>query len=162
MSLDLTPVREQIVSTLKSVRDIGVVHAFEPLATSLEGLKRYYVAPGLRGLRGWFVRRVSTQELGQVYERGIEYTTWQIQGYMAVADDGASALVAQALVEDVREAFRANPTLGDLVASLAGPSQRGEIHVQLREFATVMFCDVLCHGIRLELSTERYLTVEEP
>ncbi len=162
MSLSIQPVREAIVAKLKTVSGIGVVNAFEPLAASMDALKRYYLPPASKSLKGWFVRRVSTQEVGEIYERGVEFTTWRIQGYLSVADEGASEIAAQDLVESIRQAFREDYDLGGVVASQSAPSSRGEIHLQLRELSTVMFCDVLCHSIRLELSTERYLTIEEP
>lgn len=162
MSLDIKPVRDAIVALLKTVSSVGAVNAFEPLATNLDALKRYYLAPGAKTLRGWYVRRQATQEVGEIYERGVEYSTWRIQGFVAVSGDGSSEAAAQDLVESMRQAFRADYNLGGVVESTSAPSQRGEIHLQLREFTTVMFCDVLCHSIRLELSTERFLPVEEP
>lgn len=162
MSISIATIRDAIVAKLKTVTGVGVVHTFEPLAANMDSLKRYYLAPGSKALRGWYVRRIAGQELGEIYERGVEYLTWRVQGYAAVSADGASELDVQDLVESIRQAFRADYNLGGTVASTSAPSQRGEIHIQLREFTTVMFCDVLCHAIRLELSTERYLPVEEP
>lgn len=158
--MSLGPVRDAIVAKLKTVPGIGVVNGYEPLATTVAALKRFYLAPGSNRLCGWYVRRSATQEVGEIYERGVEYTTWRIQGYVAVGQEGQSEIQAQDLVERIRAAFRADYDLGGLVASCAGPSSRGEIHVQCREFMTVMFADVLCHSIRLELPTERHLPID--
>lgn len=150
------------MALLKTVSGVGVVNAFEPLAANLDALKRYYLSAGSGKLRGWYVRRSATQETGEIFERGIEYSTWRIQGYIAVSDDGASEIAAQDLVESMRQVFREDRELGGLIATQSAPGSRGEIGIQLREFTTVMFCDVLCHSIKLELSTERYLPIEEP
>lgn len=162
MSISLQAVRDAIVATLETVADIGVVHGYEPLAKSMQDLRAYYQSRGLQQLRGWYVRRISTQEVGEIFERGVEYATWRIQGYVAVSDAGASEIETQELVESIRQAFREDRDLGGAVASQSAPSRGGEIGIQVREISTVMFCDVLCHAIRLELGTERFLPVEEP
>ncbi len=162
MSLSLSAVRDAIVAKLRGIPGIGPVSAFEPLGKDLAALKKYYVAAGSGVLRGWYLRRMATAEVGEIYERSADYTTWRIQGYVAVSGDGASELDAQELVETIRQAFREDYNLGGVVASQSASSRGGEIHVQLREFTTVMFCEVLCHSIRLELSTERHLEIEEP
>lgn len=161
MSLDLAPVRAAIVAKLQTVAGIGVVHAFEPVVKDLAGLRQMYQAQDL-GLRGWYVRRMTTSEVGEIYERTAEYATWRIQGYAAISDGGASELDMQALIEDMRQAFRVDYDLGGLIASQSSQSNGGEIGLQVREFSSVMFCDVLCHSVRLELSTERHLDIEEP
>lgn len=148
-------IRAAIVATMQTVPAIGVVHDRERFIERMSDLKAVYVAPGL-GLRGWFVRRQQIVETDRIQPRSVEYLRWRIQGVMAFDDANASELVFDNLIEKLRDAFRANDTLGGLVAqcALAGGKEAG---LQLDDAGPVSFAGVVCHGARLSLTTQRFL-----
>jgi hypothetical protein len=148
-------IRAAIVATMQTVPSIGVVQDRERYAKDMGALKAVYQAPGL-GLRGWFVRRQQIVETDRIQPRSIEYVRWRIQGVMAFDDANASELVFDDLVEQLRDAFRANDTLGGTVAqcALAGGKDAG---LQLDDAGPVSFAGVICHGARCSLTTQRFL-----
>ncbi|MGB3749449.1 MAG: hypothetical protein WA961_14715 [Rhodanobacter sp.] len=148
-------IRAAIIATMQTVPDIGMVQDRERYAKDMTALKAAYQAPGL-GLRGWFVRRQQIVETDRIQPRSVEYLRWRIQGVMAFDDAGASELVFDDLIEQLRDAFRANDTLGGLVAqcALAGGQDAG---LQLDDAGPVSFAGVICHGARLSLTTQRFL-----
>lgn len=148
-------IRAAIVSVMQAVPDIGMVQDRERYAKSLADLKPFYTMPTL-GLRGWFVRRIAVAERDRVLPRSNEYTRWRIQGVMAFDDDAASELVFDDLVEQLRDAFRANDTLNGTVTQCALPDG-SEAGLQLLDAGTVSFAGVVCHSARLQLTTQRLL-----
>lgn len=148
-------IRAAIVATMQTVPAIGVVQDRERYAKDMPGLKAMYQASGL-GLRGWFVRRIGIVETDRVQPRSVEYLRWRIQGVMAFDDANASELVFDGLIEQLRDAFRANDTLGGLVAqcALAGGKEAG---LQLDDAGPVSFAGVVCHGARCSLITQRFI-----
>lgn len=151
----MSTIREAIRDTMVTVPDVGVVQLRERYAKSMDQLRAMYVAPGL-GLRGWFIRRQQVVETDRVQPRSVEYMRWRIQGVMAFDDDAGSELVFDDLIEQLRDAFRGNDTLGGLVAqcALAGGKDAG---LQLDDAGPVSFAGVVCHGARLSLTTQRFL-----
>lgn len=153
--MNISPVRAAIVELLRSVANVGVVHEHEPLLSSIAELRKVYVHPALEQLRGWYLKRTATRTEGEIFEAAVETITWDIVGYSAVAEAGTSESEWDAVIDAVREAFRADYNLGGVVASCTS-ADRNEIGIQVRESQLVMFCDVLCHRARLQLSTLRY------
>jgi hypothetical protein len=155
--MSLSAVRTAIAATLLSVADIGAVHDYERYSHDLDTLKKLYYSPSHRQLRGWFIRRVATQEEGILPPRYLERVTWQIRGVMALDDAGGTEKKMDDLIEAIRDAFRNNRTLNSTVmkqGALPAASPRG---MQLDDFGPVMFGGVLCHGVRLSLVTTREL-----
>ena len=146
-------VRQTICDVLQSVPNIGIVHDRERFATNLADLKLLYFSAPHNQVRGWFVRRVRVRETGILQPVYLEVVNWRIQGVMGFDDAGASELVLEQLVEAARDAFRANPSLNGTVTKiglLPASSDRG---LQQEDFGPVMFGGVLCHGVRLSLTT---------
>lgn len=152
---DITPVRNAIVAKLQGIADIGRVHGFERYAADMDALRGHYVASiaGADQLRGWYVRRVAGGETSPVDGRYIETATWKIQGFMALDDDAASEIQFDLLVDAVRDAFRADATIGGAVVFTAFGQAAG---AQLKDAGPVMFAGVLCHAATLTLTTTRY------
>lgn len=156
-------IRAQIVAVLQSVPDIGVVHSYERYAKDLSQLVAHYgYTPGSdpTQLRGWFVTRLSVQEITKVQPRVVEITRWIVRGFMGLNDAAATELAFHDLVEAVRDAFRGNETLNDTVSQCAIPVPNqgyGEAGIQMLDAGPVLFGGVLCHSARLALNTVRYL-----
>lgn len=148
-----TPLRSAIVAKLQAVPNIGVVHGREPYAKAMDQLKARYVPAGESQLRGWFVRREAVDEIGAGGHRRIERIRWRIQGVLALDDAGASELAFDGLIDAIRDAFRADPTLGGRL--LAGVPEGESSGVQVLDEGPVMFAGVLCHAARLQLETRR-------
>jgi hypothetical protein len=148
-------IRAAIVATMQSVPEIGVVHNHERYIKDMTGLRAMYITPEF-GMRGWFVRRHQVVETDRIQPRSIEYLRWRIQGVMAINDEQASELVFDDLIEQLRDAFRANDTLNGTVAqcALAGGKDAG---LQLDDSGPVSFASVVCHGARASLITQRFL-----
>lgn len=150
----VTDVRNAIKAKLEAIAGIGVVHSYERLATRVAELKALYVSNGK--LLGWHVRRISTAETSPSVGRWTIDHRWQIRGFMAIDDATASELAFDDLIEAIRDAFRADETLGGLIKGTQVPPPT--INVQLIEHGPVMFADVLCHGARLGLATRHFRT----
>lgn len=155
----MSAIRDAIVATMRTVADIGVVQPYERYAHAMQQLKAVYLSEDHGQLRGWFVRREQVIETGRILPRSIERVRWRIQGVMALDDAHASELVFDGLIDALRDAFRADDTLGGTVNQCAMPDG-SEAGLQLVSSGPVMFADVLCHGARCSLLTERYLTME--
>lgn len=149
----MTPARAALVAILQSVPDIGVVHAYERYAADLATLKALYYSAPHQQIRGWFVRRVSVKEIGILQPEFLEVVQWQIRGFVGLDDSGQSEIVADDLVEGVRDAIRGNPTLGGTVTQIGLLRTSTDRGLQLEDFGPVMFGGALCHGIRFALTT---------
>ncbi|WP_119301139.1 hypothetical protein [Dongia deserti] len=148
----LTQIRDAIKAKLEAIPGIGVVHKYERLATRVADLKALYVTGGQ--LRGWHIRRTATNEVSPTLGSYVIDHRWQIRGFMAIDDSAESEIAFDNLIEAIRDAFRADETLGGLIKGTQVPPPT--IGVQLIEHGPVMFADVLCHGARLNLATRHF------
>ncbi|MCB1908811.1 MAG: hypothetical protein KDH15_15705 [Rhodocyclaceae bacterium] len=146
----LEPTRAAIVAKL-AVLGIGVVHDHEPYAATLAALQALYQDPDSGRLNGWHVRRVATRELSAAIGCYLEYVSWQIRGYFALSEADGSERAFDAQIEAIRDAVRADPTLGGAVGNTAEDDD--EAGVQVQESGPVMFAGVLCHAATLRLVT---------
>lgn len=149
--------RAAIVAVLAAVADVGHVHDRERYARDEAGFRALYLytpAGGVPQLRGWWLRRVQTEESSADTGGPINAHTWQVRGYMAFNDAAASELAFDELVERMRDAVRADLTLGG-VCDL-GPMEETE-GVQVLDAGPVMFAGVLCHSAVLQLKTWSYM-----
>lgn len=159
--MTVAAIRTAIKTLMLTVPDVGVVHEYERYTTDMAGVRALYLYAPANQLRGWFVRRANTKEVGRIQNRSVEIIRWQIRGFMALDDSAQSELAMDNLVEGLRAAFRADETLGGTVAQCSVPAPgggSGESALQVEDFGPVMFASVLCHGVRLGLNTYRYLT----
>lgn len=154
MSQQTTATRAAIVAALRAVPGIGAVHDHEPYANQNTTLRALYVVQTDDGeqLRGWYVRRVSFRVVRNGGGRPRVFTTWQIRGFMALSEEAGSELAFDALVDAVRGAFDADPSMGGAVLSTL--SADGEVGAQLSASGPVMFAGVLCHAADMTLTTE--------
>lgn len=146
-----TEIRDAIKVKLEGIAGIGVVHHYERLAKTVGELKAMYVSGAPAKLLGWNIRRVATSEVSPVVGRYTIDHRWQIRGFMAIDDSAETELVFDGLIDSIRDAFRADETLGNLIGGTQAPPPT--IGMQLIEHGPVMFADVLCHGARLAYST---------
>lgn len=162
----LEGIRAAIGAIIKAVPEIGVVHPYERYSVQQSAHARHFMwqPPGRAPaeMRGWFIRRVATRELDDTSTRSQIQIDWQIRGFMAVQDAIASEIIFDNLVEQLRDAFRADLTLGGLLdAELPVGAPLGP---QLMESAPYMLAGVLCHGARLDWTTRfnRSLAADAP
>lgn len=142
--------RAAIVANMQTVPDLGQVHAYERFAKQDAAFRDLYKS-GDRIL-GWNVRRVSTRETSAVMGRYHGQIGWRIRGFMSIDDAAASEQAFDSLIDALRDAFRADETLGGAVESTLNPSN-DEVGLQLDDSGPVMFAGVLCHGCTLSLTT---------
>lgn len=149
--------RAALLALLQAVPAIGRVHDYQRYAREESAFRSLYVyepATGPSQLRGWQISRVGVAERTVGLGRVLNEHTWRIRGYMALRDADATETEFDALVEAIRAAFRADPTLGG--ASTAEPIG-DEDGVQMRDAGPVLFCGVLCHSALLEVQTREYV-----
>ena len=111
-------IRAAIVARIQSVPDVGIVHDRERYLRAEERFRRLYVvtAPNdSEQLRGWWVRRESVRETQPSIGRRLDVTSWRIQGYLALSDEAATETEFDALIESIRDAFRADLSLDGTV-----------------------------------------------
>lgn len=155
MSSVLQAHRAAIVAALASVPDMGVVHNRERYATDnskFAALYLYTPAGGKPQIRGWWLRRVETEERTDTFGPGTTTNvhTWHVRGYMAFADADASELVLDELVEEFRAVVRDDPTLG---GACEQPPEEETDGVQVLDAGPVMFAGALCHSVLLQIRT---------
>ncbi len=155
--MSLSAVRAAIAARLSAVADIGVVHSYERYSHDLATLIKLYYSLPHRQLRGWFIRRKATRENGILPPRYLEVANWEIRGFMALDDANATEKKMDDLIEAIRDAFRADRTLGGTVTKIGELPATASRGMQLEDFGPVMFGGVLCHGVRLSLVTTREL-----
>lgn len=157
--MSLSAIRAAIVAKLAAVPDIGRVHNYERFAAHEKQFRELYATAEGRIL-GWHVRRVATREVSGAVGISMQVVTWRLTGVMALADAGASELAFDDRVEAVRDAFRADETLGGVVADIcdltAGEGEK-EHGIQVERSEPVMFAGVLCHRVQLALTTSNPL-----
>lgn len=149
--------RAALVALLEAVPAVGRVHHYERYAREDSAFRAHYLHTlpgGAKQLRGWQVSRVGVAERLLDLGRWLDEHSWVIRGYLALDDSAATELTFDGLVEDIRAAFRADPTLGGL--STAEPIGE-EDGIQVRDAGPVMFCGVLCHSALLTLQTREYV-----
>lgn len=153
---DLATIRAAIVAALGSVPNVGLVHSYERFAQHEKAFRDLYQSGGQ--LLGWNVRRRATRESSDALGRWTVTHEWRISGFMALNDAAATELEFDDLIEAARDVFRADETLGGVVATtVIGDGPDDPAGLQLLESGPVMFCGVLCHSARLALFTRHYL-----
>ncbi|SFO58827.1 hypothetical protein SAMN05443579_10414 [Variovorax sp. PDC80] len=160
----LATIRTAIVQTLGTVPAIGRVHDRERYLadeTALRALFLHELPDHALQLRGWWLRRAQTSEHALNAVRGVAIDTWTLRGYLAFDDAAGSELAFDALIEAIRDAVRADPTLGGACALSPLKDEDEDTEdtdgVQVAEVGLVDFCGLKCHGATLRLRTWRYL-----
>lgn len=157
MSRATDAIKARIIATLEGVADIGVVQEYQRYGDKLSDFKTFYLSATHSQIRGWYVKRISVRESESLGDaRPIEICQWRIMGYVAIDDAAATEVTIDNLVDDIRDAFDANPDLDNTVSQITVP--QSDIHgIQMDALNEVMFAGVLCHQAQLSLFTVRYL-----
>ncbi len=156
--MSLATHRAALTALIGSVPAAGAVHAFERYLRDEAKFREAYLYTtdnGEKHLRGWWIRNTAIRESELGVGRVINEFTWRIRGLRSLQDDLASELEFDQLVEDVRAAFRVDPTLGGL--STAEVVSATDVGIQKIDAGPVLFCGVLCHTALLEVRTREYL-----
>lgn len=157
MSLDA--VRSALVAMIAAVPEVGRVHAWQRYSREENEFQQLYVWAGAQSVdhvRGWCVRNVNGEERTLGVGRVLMKDSWEVRGYLSLNDELASELIFDGLIEAIRAAYRADPTLGGACAAeMWGDGPDG---VQKADSAPVIFCGVLCHSAVLTVDTWRYAT----
>jgi len=148
-------IRAEIAAIVGGVADIGKVYDYERHASSWAKFIQLFKATigGQPQIRGWEISRVRVAETLETLGGGPAATdnkhTYAIQGYLGVNDAEASEKTFEALIEEIRAAFRANPTLNG--------AADGHDYIQAETIDTRMFGSVLCHYAKLLLTVTEQL-----
>ena len=151
-------IRAAIVAKHAAVADVGAVHEYERYVREEAKFRDLFVVDqvgGTKQLRGWWWRRVATQERTLSTATVMNVHTWQARGYMALNDDDATELDFDAQIEAFRDAVRLDPTFGGVCDQNSMNDE--DDGVQLLDAGPVKFCGVLCHSAVLQLKTWSYL-----
>lgn len=150
-------IRDALGALIAAVPNVGQVHTRERYVrdeSKFRALYLYTPAGGVEQVRGWWLRRVATSERSVNVGRNVETHTWQVRGYMALNDEANTEGAFDALIEAMRDAVRADPTLGGVCQQ--GPLGAEQDGLQVLDSGPVLFCGVLCHSALLELQTWSY------
>ncbi|UCV13770.1 hypothetical protein [Quatrionicoccus australiensis] len=145
MSRENREIRRAIAAKLLSVAGIGNVFEYERAAANEKAFRELYATD--ENLLGWHIRRVGRKEDAVNAE---VLTDWEIRGFKAIQDAVASELAFDDLIDDILDAFRADPTLGKV---LLYPRDKSNSIPDLADSGPVMFCGVLCHAAKLKFTT---------
>jgi hypothetical protein len=157
---NLDTIRAALLDLVKAVPDIGQVHDRERYIREESKFRQLYLvskAGEEPQLRGWWLRRARTQESSLGIGRNVEVHTWHLRGYLALVDNSSTEILFDILIERLRDAFRADPTLGGVCEQSPLADGNNTDGLQLLESGPVLFCGVLCHSALLELRTWSYL-----
>lgn len=149
--------RSAIVALMSAVADIGLVHDEEPFARAEAAFREFYQwddGSGVMQLRGWFIRRTRTAERDAGIGRTINAHSWLVRGFASLDTAAGTGKAFDDLVEALRRAYRADPTLNGAVQP--GPLDQLS-GLQLTDSGPVVLAGVLCHGATLALTTYEYL-----
>jgi len=152
--------RQALAALIGAVPMAGLVHDHEPYAAQEAAFRTKYLwtlPSGARQVRGWFIRRTGTRETELGVARVLNMHTWQVRGFMALDDAADTEIEFDELIEAIRKAYRADPTLGG--AADLSPADGAGINVT--DSRPVVFCGVLCHSAVLTLTTHAYLSAGE-
>ena len=141
----LTQIRDAIAAKMETVANIGPVHKFERFAKGEKDFALMYKFNGQ--IRGWNIRRIKRTSNSPALGITNVVNMWRISGFMSMHDADQSELAFDGLLEDLCAAFRADETLGGLIAGtvLENPVVAG---LQIEDSGPVMFAGVLCHSAR--------------
>ncbi|KTT21898.1 hypothetical protein [Pseudacidovorax intermedius] len=156
----LADIRAAILASVGAVPEVGPVHAYERYMREERDFAALYLyqpagAPQPQ-VRGWWLRRWSTDERSPNVARSIDVHTWRLRGYMALADADASELVFDELIEAIRTRIRHDPTFGGVCNPGSGLDGDEDSGVQVGDVGPVRFCGVLCHSAVLTFKTWSY------
>lgn len=146
-------IRTAIKTKIETVGTVGVVHKHEPYAKSAADLAAKYKTGNPARLHGWHIRRVSTREKLQDVARWHVYVAWRIRGVMSLEEADSTEELFDTEIEAIRDAFRADDSLGGLIFSCINPDN-DEVGVQLLDHRPALFAGVLCHFAELGLMTQ--------
>lgn len=158
MTASVETLRAAIKAKLLAVADIGQVHDYERYLKDQSKLASLYASTAQVGNRiyGWYLRRVRTAE--QLVDAGRNYEDhfWRLRGFMSLDDGDASEKKFDIQIEAIRDAFRADLTLGGICETHFKEANGEQAGLQLEESEPVLFAGVLCHSARLGLITRVY------
>lgn len=104
--MSVQTIRTALAAAVASVASVGVVTAFEPLATRREDFETYFKHASLAYIQGWTLTRESTDEREKDTEENWATHLFVIRGYRALGTDGSTETAFQDLVEAVRARLR--------------------------------------------------------
>lgn len=148
-------IRAAIAAVIQSVDETMAVHEYERYTKNASDLIAMYKSgdPDNARLHGWHVRRVGTRERAESIGRWSIWHNWRLRGFMALDDADESEKLFDAEIEAIRDAFRADATLGGLVVDCISPD--GEMTgAQVLASQPVLFAGVLSHSADLQLWTQ--------
>ncbi len=152
-------IRAAIQAKIEAVPGAGTVHDYERFAADQAKFREFYLsgAAADRRILGWHVRRAATRETYIDVSRWVVRHEWRVRGFMAINDADATEKLFDALIEAIRDAFRANPTLTEEPDYCDVVTDEQRAGVQVADSGPVMFAGVLCHAARLEFTSRHYL-----
>ena len=148
-------IRAAIAAILATLPGIGKVFVRERYAKTEKELRDLFLVGGK--INGWHVRRVGIWQTSPVLGRWVVTTQWEIRGVLSFSDADESELDFDSLIDAAQDAFRADLTLGGVVATtVLGEKDDDPAGLQLDDSGPVMFAGVLCHGAKFSLFTRHY------
>ena len=176
-------IRKSMAARMRRLPGMGIVHEYERFSKQESAFRELYIRDG--ALLGWHIRRVSLRETEFSSQFNRVRVKWQIRGLAALVDSAASELVLDNLVDALRDDFRRFPVLPLTCAALealAPETDPEDMYSQIMAFGAesgfcrlttdegaglqiddsgpVMFAGVLCHSVRLGLTTEHLEEIE--
>lgn len=150
-------IRDKIKAIIVAVPNSGSVQAYERYTQQQSKLAEFYKDATSGRILGWNINRYATREAYIDIGRWVLDHDWKIRGFMSLDDADATQETFDTLIEAIRDVFRADPSLGDLVFSTVIEEKNHQAGVQVEEVAPVLFAGVLCHSARLALTTRHLL-----
>jgi len=136
--------RNAILDSLKDI-ELGHLQAYERYAQKNDVLRKLYQDKDEDRLNGWNLRRsgFSKTMLGQTIHQ--VRTTWELTGYMSLSDEEKTELLLDAQADLISIALAHDITFG--IGNWL------DDYRQTMEAEPVMFCNVLCHQVKITFDT---------
>lgn len=136
--------RNAILASLEDI-ELGHLHAYERYAQKNDILRQLYQDEDEDRLNGWNLRRSAYRKtiLGQTIHQ--VRTTWVLTGYMSLRDEDKTELLIDVQADLISIALANDITFG--LGNWLDDYQ------QTMEAESVMFCNVLCHQVKITFDT---------
>lgn len=142
----LNKIREQIAAILGAVEGMGVVHQYQRWSKDYSKFLDFFTvtdADEVKRVNGCIITRKSTVSKADGFGKDEDMHTFLIRFYRGLKDDQATELTFQAILEEARDAFRANETLNDTCDTVF--PVEGKAGLQIDNVDIRIFGSVLCH-----------------
>lgn len=142
-------IRQKIQEVIKRIPGCGIVHLYSRWSADWNKFLALFQDPTSKRILGWEITRRSA---AGTYLSTVEEQVdgqYRVRGYMGLQDADQTDILFNALIDRIREEFRADMTLGGL--------NQGPQGFSVETIDERMFGSVLCHYCEIIIPVTTYI-----